>query len=59
MDIIKIDVREIRLGDVHWIDLAQHRDRWRALTNNSNDTSGPTNCREFLEKYFVAYHSVR
>jgi len=29
-DIIKIDVQEIGLGDVHWIGLSQHRDRWRA-----------------------------
>jgi hypothetical protein len=28
---IKMDLREIRWGCVDWIDLAQHRDQWRAL----------------------------
>jgi hypothetical protein len=30
---IKMDLREIRFGDVDWIHLAQDRDRWRALVN--------------------------
>jgi hypothetical protein len=30
---IKMDLREIVFGDVDWIDLAQVRDRWRALVN--------------------------
>jgi hypothetical protein len=29
----KMDRREIGLGDVDWIHLAQDRDRWRALVN--------------------------
>jgi CRISPR/Cas system-associated protein Cas7 (RAMP superfamily) len=28
---IKMDLREIGFGDVDWINLAQDRDRWRAL----------------------------
>jgi hypothetical protein len=32
-DNIKMDLREIGFGDVDWIDLAQDRDRWRALVN--------------------------
>ena len=32
--IITVDVQEIGLGDVHWIDLDKHRDRWRALANS-------------------------
>jgi hypothetical protein len=32
-DNIKMDLREIGFGDVDWIDLAQDRDRWRALLN--------------------------
>jgi hypothetical protein len=32
-DNIKMDLREIRFGYVDWIDLAQDRDRWRALVN--------------------------
>jgi hypothetical protein len=30
-DNIKMDLREIVFGDVDWINLAQDRDRWRAL----------------------------
>jgi hypothetical protein len=30
---IKTDPREIRWGDMDWIDLAQDRDQWRALVN--------------------------
>jgi hypothetical protein len=32
-DNIKIDLREIGFGDVDWINLAQDRDRWRAIVN--------------------------
>jgi hypothetical protein len=32
-DNIKMDLREIGFGDVGWINLAQDRDRWRALVN--------------------------
>jgi hypothetical protein len=32
-DNIKLDLREIGLGDVDWIDLAQDRDRWWGLVN--------------------------
>jgi hypothetical protein len=30
-DNIKMDLQEVGCGDVGWIDLAQDRDRWRAL----------------------------
>jgi hypothetical protein len=33
MDNIKIDLREIGWGGIDWIDLAQDRDRRRALVN--------------------------
>jgi hypothetical protein len=29
----KMDLREIEWDDMHWIDLAQDRDQWRALVN--------------------------
>jgi hypothetical protein len=32
-DGIRMDLREIGLGSVEWIQLAQDRDRWRALVN--------------------------
>jgi hypothetical protein len=30
-DVIRMDLREIGLGGVNWIRLAQDRDRWRAV----------------------------
>jgi hypothetical protein len=34
LDNIKMDLVEVRWGDVDWIGLAQDRDRWRALVNS-------------------------
>jgi hypothetical protein len=44
-DNIKMDLRQTRFGDVDWIHLAQHRDRWRALVNTVMNLK----CREFLD----------
>jgi hypothetical protein len=33
MNNIKMDLREIEWDGMYWIDLAQDRDRWRALVN--------------------------
>jgi hypothetical protein len=30
-DNIKMDLQEVGCGDMDWIELAEHRDRWRAL----------------------------
>jgi hypothetical protein len=32
-DNIKMDLREMGWGGMDWIDVAQDRDRWRALVN--------------------------
>jgi len=32
-DNVKIILQEVRWGEMDWIDLAQDRDRWRALVN--------------------------
>jgi hypothetical protein len=34
MDIIRMDLEEVGWGDVDWIDLAQDRNRWRALVKS-------------------------
>jgi hypothetical protein len=34
---IRMDLREIGLGSVDWIQLAQDRDRWRAVVNTVMD----------------------
>jgi hypothetical protein len=33
LDNIKMDLREVECDSIDWIDLAQDRDRWRALVN--------------------------
>jgi hypothetical protein len=34
VDKIRMDLVEVRWGDVDWLGLAQNRDRWRALVNS-------------------------
>jgi len=38
------------MGNMDWVDLAQNRDRWRALINAVKTPSGSKKIGEFLDK---------
>jgi hypothetical protein len=48
-DNIEMDLQEVRLGggDMDWIDLAQERDRWRALVNTVKNLQVSQNAGNF------------
>jgi hypothetical protein len=50
-DNIKMDLREIRLGDMVWIVLPQDRDQWRALVNKVMNSWVPLNAGKFLSSF--------
>ena len=47
-DNIKIDIQEMGCGGIVWIDLAQDRDRWRALMTAVMNLRVPQNAGNFL-----------
>ena len=45
---IKMDLQEVGIRGMDWIDLAEDKDRWQALVNAVMN-SGSIKCEEFLD----------
>jgi hypothetical protein len=59
LDVIKMDLREIRWGNMDWIDLAQDRDQWRAPVNTVMNLRVPWNAEKFLSSCRIGGSSRR
>jgi hypothetical protein len=49
VDNIKMDLRDIGLGGMDWIDLTQDRDQWKVLVKKGNEREVSIKCWEILE----------
>ena len=45
---IKMELQEVGCGVTDWIELAEDRDRWRALVSAGNEPSATIKCGKFL-----------
>jgi hypothetical protein len=59
VDNINMDLREIGWGDMDWIDLAEDRDKWRALVNKVMNLRVPYNAGNFLSSCTIGGFSRR
>jgi hypothetical protein len=58
-DNIKMDLQEVGSGCMDWIELAEDRDRWRAIVNAVMNLQIPSNAGNFLAGYQPASFSRR
>jgi hypothetical protein len=57
LDNFKMDLREIGWDGIHWIDLVQDRDQWRALVNTVMNLRVPYNSGQFLSSCTIGSFS--